>query len=108
MGNSISERSETKTVGHFDDESSVLALTIREGPIAASIWRKKSAAGVTYYDFSLARAWKSQSSGKAGYSRNFFSRHKAGLLAIIEAATQWIEEHELALSAASDDESATG
>jgi hypothetical protein len=64
--------------------------TIRDGAIAASIWRRQSPSGYAYYDFSLSRSWKSTSSGKTGYSQNFFGRHRAGLVSVIERASEEI------------------
>lgn len=70
--------------------------TIREGAVAASIWKRQSPTGFPYYDFSLSRSWKSMSSGKTGYSPNFFSRHKAELLNVIERVTEEIMKLEAA------------
>jgi hypothetical protein len=68
--------------------------TVREGAVAASIWRRQSPSGYAYYDFSLARSWQSLSSGSTGYSRNFFSRNQEELMTVIDKASQWIAEHE--------------
>jgi len=70
--------------------------TIREGSVAASIWRRQSPSGYAYYDFSLARSWQSLSTGSAGSSRNFFARNREELVKVVDAATQWIAEHEAA------------
>jgi len=70
--------------------------TIREGSVAASIWRRQSPSGYAYYDFSLARSWQSLSSGSTGNSRNFFAKNQAELMKVIEQASQWIAEHEVA------------
>jgi hypothetical protein len=70
--------------------------TIREGAVAAAIWRRQSPSGFAYYDFSLTRSWKSLSSGNTGYSRNFFSCNRAELRNIIDKASQLIEQHEVA------------
>lgn len=69
--------------------------TIREGAVAASIWRRMSPAGYEYFDFSLCRSWKSLSSGGTGNSRNFFSRNQVELTKVIEEACRWISAHEL-------------
>jgi hypothetical protein len=68
--------------------------TVRQGAIAASIWLRQSPSGYAYLDFSLSRSWKSMSIEKAGYSKNFFARNKAELLAVIEQAAAWIEQKE--------------
>lgn len=68
--------------------------TIRQGAVAASIWRRMSPAGYEYFDYSLARSWQSKSSGNTGYSRNFFSRNQTELIKVIEEASRWIAAHE--------------
>jgi len=68
--------------------------TIREGSVAASIWRRQSPSGYAYYDFSLTRSWQSLSSGNTGYSKNFFARNQPELIKVIEQASQWIIERE--------------
>ena len=65
---------------------------VRKGAIAASIWRRQSPSGFAYYDFSLSRSWKSMSSEKMGYSRNFFETNQADLAEVIEKASAWIIE----------------
>lgn len=69
--------------------------TIREGSVAASIWRRQSPSGYAYYDFSLTRSWQSLSSGNTGYSKNFFARNQPELVKVIEQASQWIALHEI-------------
>ena len=69
--------------------------TITAGTVAASIWRRQSPSGYSYYDFSLARSWQSLSSGSTAHSRNFFAVNQAELVKVIEQASQWIENHEL-------------
>lgn len=70
--------------------------TIREGSVAASIWRRMSPAGYEYFDFSLGRSWKSLSSGGTGNSRNFFSRNQSELIKVVQEACRWIAAHESA------------
>ena len=65
---------------------------IRKGAIAASIWQRQSPSGYAYYDFSLSRSWKSMSSEKMGYSRNFFETNQADLFEVIQRASAWITE----------------
>ena len=67
---------------------------IRDGGIAAMIWRRESTTGFPYYEFSLSRSWKSVSSGKTGYSQNYFSKNEAQLVKVIELAGKWIAEAE--------------
>lgn len=90
------ETTETKTKKNSaNGESSNPVLTIREGAIAASIWLRQSPTGFPYYDYSLSRSWKSMSSGKAGYSSNFFDRNQDDLFRVIEKASAWIKEHQV-------------
>ena len=67
---------------------------IREGAVAASIWQRQSLSGYAYYDFSLSRSWKSMSSSKTGYSRNFFSRNREEVQLVVEKACDWISQRE--------------
>lgn len=76
------------------------AFTIREGAIAASIWRRQAPSGSAYYEFSLSRAWKSATTGKSGYSRNFLARNRDELARVIDLAVAWIEEHQYDVEAA--------
>lgn len=64
--------------------------TIRRGAIAASIWRRQAPSGFEYFDFSLSRAWKAKSSGREGYSMNFFTDHEQQLSEVIHEAAAWI------------------
>ena len=66
---------------------------IRKGAIAASSWRRQSPAGFAYYDYSISRSWKSLSTGRTGYSSNFFRHHEAELLQTIAEASAWIDAH---------------
>jgi len=88
----MSEKPESKKKKSMSTETPV--HTIREGSVAASIWRRQSPSGYAYYDFSLARSWQSLSTGSAGSSRNFFSRNREELIKVVDAATQWIAQHE--------------
>jgi len=64
--------------------------TIRRGAIAASIWKRQAPSGFEYYDFSLSRSWKTQSTGREGYSPNFFAGNIEELHATIAEASSWI------------------
>ena len=72
-------------------ESSQPVKVIRYGAIAASIWQRQSPAGFAYFDFSISRSWKSLSSGRTGYSSNFFAQHGEELTKVIAEASVWIE-----------------
>jgi hypothetical protein len=65
---------------------------VRKGAIAASIWQRQSPSGYAYYDFSISRSWKSMSSEKTGYSKNFFETNQADLIEVIQRASAWITE----------------
>lgn len=67
---------------------------IRYGGVTASIWKRQSPSGYVYFDYSLARSFKSLSSGNTGYSKNFFAKNQQELTAVIEQAARWIAEHE--------------
>ncbi len=70
---------------------------IRHGAIAASIWQRRAATGYDYFDFSLSRSWKSQSTGEEGYSGNFFARNTDHLCDAARVASDWIAKHQLGL-----------
>jgi hypothetical protein len=81
--------------------------TVREGAVAASIWLRQSPSGVPYYDISLSRSWKSVSSGKTRYSRNFFARNREDLVRVIEKTSAWIEEQHLESLSVQDEAAST-
>lgn len=64
--------------------------TIRHGAVAASIWKRQAPSGFEYYDFSLSRSWKTQSTGREGYSPNFFAGNVEELQVTIAEAASWI------------------
>lgn len=64
--------------------------TIRQGAIGASIWKRQTPNGLEYFDFSISRSWKAKTSGKEGYSPNFFSSNETELTQVIKEASTWI------------------
>ena len=72
---------------------------IRHGAVAASIWRRQSPSGFEYFDFSLSRSWKTQKSGREGYSPNFFANNETELLATVNEAASWIAGQQASLPA---------
>jgi hypothetical protein len=66
------------------------AKMVRNGAVAASIWLRQAPNGFTYYDFSLSRSWKAKTSGREGYSPNFFPENFEQLNEVIREATGWI------------------
>lgn len=64
---------------------------IRQGAIAASIWKRQTTnGGHEYYDYSLSRSWKSVSTERTGYSTNFSDKNEKALVEVIQAASAWI------------------
>ena len=63
--------------------------TIRQGAIAASIWKRQAPSGFEYFDFSLSRSWKTKNTGKEGYSNNFFSDNGEQLAEVIRETADW-------------------
>ena len=73
--------------------------TIRHGAVAASIWKRQSPSGFEYYDFSLSRSWKTQSSGREGYSPNFFAGNVEAIQATVAEAASWIASQQASMLA---------
>ncbi|MFN5768010.1 MAG: hypothetical protein ACK52I_26525 [Pseudomonadota bacterium] len=65
---------------------------VRKGAVAASIWQRQSPSGYAYFDFSLSRSWKSLSSERTGYSKNFFETNEGELHEVIQNASSWVAE----------------
>lgn len=72
---------------------------VRHGAIAASIWKRQASNGFEYYDFTLSRSWKTQSSGREGYSPNFFAQNAPELQSVIQEAASWIAGQQASLQA---------
>ncbi len=87
-------KTEPKKAKTTDNKSNELAHTVRDGAIAANIWKRQSQTGFPYYEYSLSRSYKSVSSGKSGYTSNFFARNEAALLNVIQQASRWIADAE--------------
>jgi len=73
--------------------SSNYVTTVRQGAIAANIFRGNTPDGFTYLFFELSRSWKSQSTNREGYSKKFYDRNADALQSVITMAAQWIQEH---------------
>jgi hypothetical protein len=73
--------------------------TVRHGAVAASIWRRQAPSGFEYFDFSLSRSWKTQSTGREGYSPNFFASNLDDLQATIDEAASWIASQQASMNA---------
>lgn len=74
-----------------DSETVNPVHVVRQGAIAASIWKRQSASGYAYYDYTLSRSWKSMSSDKTGYSDHFSEKNKDALHRVIDETSAWIE-----------------
>ncbi|WP_428305398.1 hypothetical protein [Lacipirellula sp.] len=70
--------------------------SFRDGGISAMIWKRESSTGFPYYEYSISRSWKA-STGKTGYSSNYFAKNQAQLLNVIQQASTWIAENEAQL-----------
>lgn len=78
--------------------------TIRQGAIAASIWRRQSPSGFEYFDFSLSRSWITKNRAKEGYSPNFFCENLESLVSVIQEAAIWIADQQVRLQASQPSE----
>ena len=81
-----------------------LVKTIRNGAIAASIWKRQTSTGFEYLDYSLSRSWKLKSGEKEGYSSNFFPGNEDALVDVVQRATDYIRENSIEIGAASSQE----
>jgi hypothetical protein len=68
--------------------------TIRNGAIAASIWKRQTPTGFEYLDFSLSRSWKMKSGEKQGYSQSFFEKNEEALVDVISQVCDYIRLHQ--------------
>ena len=87
MSDSTSPKATRKSVA---SETSDPVHVVRKGAVAASIWQRQSPSGYAYFDFSLSRSWKSLSSEKTGYSRNFFETNEGELVEVVQRAEAWV------------------
>lgn len=65
--------------------------TFRDGCVGASVWLRKTKAGV-FYDVTFARAWKDEENGKMGYSQTFSDRTLGSLVQMAREAGAWIAQ----------------
>lgn len=94
MNETSNERRESKPNRKKADaagEKNQPVKVIRHGAIAASIWQRQAQSGYEYFDFTLSRAWKSQTGDKAGYSQSFFEANRDALVKCVEEAVAFIE-----------------
>ena len=89
----MSEQTEAKRkLKEPEGETTDPVHVVRKGAIAASVWQRQSPSGYAYYDYSISRSWKSMSSEKTGYSKNFFETNQTDLIEVIQKASAWIIE----------------
>ena len=81
---------------------------VRLGAVAASIWERQAPNGLKYFDFSVSRSWKAKTSGKEGYSPNFFATNEANLTQVIQGAATWIASQQPAEHDGNHDEVKNG
>lgn len=91
---------ETKTKSHQERSSDRKqnqhpVKVIRMGAIAASIWKRQTATGFEYLDFSLSRSWKLKSGEREGYSQSFFENNEEALFDVINLACAHIREQQV-------------
>ena len=67
--------------------------TIREGAVAANIFRGHTPDGHAYLYFELSRAWRTLSGNREGYSKKFYERNAEAIQRVVASAAQWITEH---------------
>src|SRR5262245_41327805 len=89
--NDSKEPKERKKRTEERNESQQPVEVIRRGAVAASSWQRQAPSGYPYYYFSICRSWKSLSSDRTGYSKNFFAEHSSQLVEVIQATAAWIE-----------------
>jgi len=85
------EKEASKKAKASEDERSEPVHIIREGAIAASIWKRQSPSGYAYHDFTLSRSWKSVSTQRTGYSKSFFETNRQALIDVVTKTSLWIE-----------------
>ncbi|MEQ8849010.1 hypothetical protein [Botrimarina sp.] len=74
-------------------KSNNYVTTIREGAIAANIFRGVTPDGHAYLYYSLSRSWKSPTGNREGYSDRFYVRNGDALQKVVTKACQWIEKN---------------
>ncbi|WP_425395420.1 hypothetical protein [Aeoliella sp.] len=83
-------------------KSNNYVTTIREGAIAANIFRGVTPDGHAYLYFSLSRSWKSANGNREGYSDRFYERNCESLQNVVTQAATWIQQNPNAADAIPD------
>ena len=60
------------------------------GEITASVFEKQSLTGYRFYDYELARVWKSMSTKREAHGNSFFERNLDDIVAAARAASACI------------------
>jgi hypothetical protein len=78
--------------------------TIRVNDIVVYVHQRRSHSGFVYWDYTLARTWRSQSTNNDLYGESFFVGNQVDLVQAISEACDWIRnrtiEPQVATSAA--------
>jgi hypothetical protein len=74
-------------------KSNSYVTTIREGAVAANVFRGQTPDGHAYLYFSLSRSWKSAAGNREGYSDRFYDRNEEALQRVIAKVCAWMREH---------------
>jgi hypothetical protein len=82
--------------GKKSPASSNYVKTIRDGAVAANVFRGTTPDGHCYLYFELSRSWKSQSTNREGYSKKFYERNREALVNVVNQVSEWIESNPLA------------
>lgn len=77
--------------------------TIREGAIAANVFRGHTPDGHAYLYFSVSRSWKLAAGGREGYSDRFYDRNEEALQSVVAKACAWMRAHPEAADADATD-----
>lgn len=74
-------------------KSNSYVTTIREGAVAANVFRGQTPDGHAYLYFSLSRSWKSAAGNREGYSDRFYDRNEEAIQRVVALVCAWIREH---------------
>jgi hypothetical protein len=67
--------------------------TIRDGAVAANIFRGMTPDGHAYLYFSLSRSWKSATGNRQGYTDRFYDRNGAAIQNVVAKACAWMRDN---------------
>ena len=64
--------------------------------IAANIWEREGQEGAVYFTYTISRSFKSKTSGKEGYSSDFYGRNAKAIGNVAQLAEAWIAQRQFA------------